>query len=63
VIAAGEQQTGCTVHFVSAEVDGGHIIAQSVVPVLSTDTPETLGMRVQQEEKQLLPRVISDLLR
>ena len=62
VLDAGERQSGCTVHYVSAEVDGGTIIAQSIVDVLSNDTPETLAQRVQQAEKNLLPRVIGDLL-
>ena len=62
VLAAGERRSGCTVHYVSAEVDGGTIIAQSIVDLLSNDTPETLAQRVQQAEKNLLPRVIGDLL-
>ena len=62
VLAAGERRSGCTVHYVSAEVDGGTIIAQSIVDVLSDDTPETLAQRVQQAEKNLLPQVIGDLL-
>jgi phosphoribosylglycinamide formyltransferase-1 len=62
VLAAGERRSGCTVHYVSAEVDGGTIIAQSIVDVLSNDTPETLAQRVQQAEKNLLPQVIGDLL-
>ena len=62
VLAAGERQSGCTVHYVSAEVDGGSIIAQATVPVLPNDTPDTLSARVQQEEKRLLPRTISTLL-
>ena len=61
VLAAGEQQSGCTVHYVSAEIDGGSIIAQSSVPVLPDDTPETLAQRVQQAEKNLLPSVVGDL--
>ena len=62
VLAAGEQQSGCTVHFVSAEVDGGRIIAQSIVDIMPDDTPETLAQRVQQAEKNLLPQLIGDLL-
>ena len=62
VLAAGEEQSGCTVHYVSAEVDGGTIIAQSSVPVMPVDTPEKLAQRVQQAEKNLLPQVIGDLL-
>ncbi len=62
VLAAGDTIAGCTVHYVSAEVDGGSIIAQATVPVLPNDTPETLSARVQQEEKQLLPRTIATIL-
>ena len=45
----------------SAEVDGGSIIAQSIVPVMQDDTPDSLAQRVQQTEKNLLPQVIGDL--
>ena len=61
VLAAGEKQAGCTVHYVSAEVDGGSIIAQTTVSVEPDDTPETLSLRVQQAEKVLLPRVVGEL--
>ena len=61
VLAAGEKQAGCTVHYVSAEVDGGSIIAQTTVSVEPDDTPETLSQRVQQAEKVLLPRVVGEL--
>ena len=54
-LAAGVKMSGCTVHFVAAEVDSGPIIAQSVVPVLDGDTPETLGARVLEEEHKLYP--------
>jgi folate-dependent phosphoribosylglycinamide formyltransferase PurN len=50
------------VHYVSAVVDGGSIIAQATVPVLPNDTPESLSARVQQEEKRLLPRTIADIM-
>ena len=62
VLAAGDTTAGCTVHYVSAEVDGGSIIAQTTVPVLPNDTPDSLVARVQQEEKQLLPRTIEAIL-
>jgi phosphoribosylglycinamide formyltransferase-1 len=62
VLAAGDKEAGCTVHYVSAEVDGGRIIAQSIVSVQASDTPETLALRVQQEEKKLLPQIIGRLL-
>jgi phosphoribosylglycinamide formyltransferase-1 len=62
VLAAGDTEAGCTVHYVSAEVDGGSIIAQATVPVLPNDTPDTLSARVQQEEKRLLPHTIADIM-
>ena len=62
VLQAGDKVAGCTVHYVSAEVDGGSIIAQTTVPVLPNDTPDTLSQRVQQAEKQLLPRTIATIL-
>ena len=43
---------GCSIHFVTEELDGGPIIARSVVPVLSTDTPDTLAARVLRKEHQ-----------
>ena len=61
VLAAKDPIAGCTVHYVSADIDGGNIIAQSTVDVQDTDTAETLSMRVQEAEKQLLPRVIEEL--
>ena len=55
VLAYGAKVSGCTVHFVTAEVDGGAIIAQRSVPVENDDTPETLQQRVLAVEHQLLP--------
>lgn len=49
-----ETITGCTLHYVTATVDEGPIILQKEVPVLPTDTPETLKERVQQAEQQAL---------
>ena len=51
---------GCTVHFVTPDVDGGPIIAQADVPVLSGDDPETLAARVLEVEHRLLPAVVAD---
>jgi phosphoribosylglycinamide formyltransferase-1 len=62
VLNAGETEAGCTVHYVSAEVDGGSIIAQATVNVEPNDTPETLLLRVQQTEKILLPKVVGELV-
>ncbi|MGI6551999.1 MAG: phosphoribosylglycinamide formyltransferase [Bacillota bacterium] len=55
----GVKYTGCTVHFVNEELDGGPIIAQAVVPVLPEDTPESLAARILAEEHKLYPQVIS----
>jgi phosphoribosylglycinamide formyltransferase-1 len=60
VLQAQEKEAGCTIHYVSGEVDGGEIIAQATIEVLSNDTPETLSQRVQAEEKKLLPRIIGE---
>jgi phosphoribosylglycinamide formyltransferase-1 len=61
-IAAGVKISGCTVHFVAAEVDSGPIIAQSVVPMLDGDTPETLAARVLQEEHKLYPLALKRVI-
>ena len=56
----GVKLSGATVHFVSAECDGGPIIAQKAVKVLENDTPETLQRRIMEEaEWKLLPEAVS----
>lgn len=56
----GVKLSGATVHFVSAECDGGPIIAQKAVPVLPGDTPEILQRRIMEEgEWKLLPEAVS----
>jgi len=50
VIEAKETESGCTVHLVTEEVDGGAIVVQRRVPVVAEDTPETLKAKVQAEE-------------
>jgi phosphoribosylglycinamide formyltransferase 1 len=57
-IAAGVKLHGCTVHFVTPEVDAGPIIAQAAVPVLADDTPQRLSARVLRQEHQLFPLVV-----
>ena len=54
-LEAGMRLHGCTVHFVTAEMDGGPIIAQAAVPVLPDDTEERLQVRVQKAEHRLYP--------
>lgn len=57
-ISKGVKYSGCTVHFVNNEVDGGAIIDQEVVPVYFEDNAESLQKRVLEREHILLPRVI-----
>jgi len=58
VLDAGVMITGCTVHFVRAEMDTGPIVAQAAVPVLPGDTPESLGARVLEAEHHLYPHAL-----
>jgi len=57
-IDAGEDEHGVSIHFVTAELDGGPIIAQSRVAVLPDDDATSLATRVLVEEHKLYPRVI-----
>lgn len=62
VIAAGEKESGATVHFVNEEYDKGKILLQRAVPVLQGDTPEILAARVLACEHQLYPDALEKLL-
>lgn len=57
-IAAGAKLTGCTVHFVRAEMDDGPIVAQAAVPILNGDTEEVLAARVLKAEHRLYPHAL-----
>ena len=57
---SSDEVTGCTVHYVNEELDGGDIIAQKEVPILSDDTIDTLTRRIQLQEYALLPYVIDN---
>ena len=61
VLAAGESETGVTIHQVDAEYDRGPILAQAAVPVLPGDDVETLAARVQQRERALYVEVLQRL--
>ncbi len=61
VLAAGETETGATVHWVDNEYDHGQIISQKKCPVTAGDTPESLAQRVQAIERELLPDVIGKI--
>lgn len=63
VKAAGENQTGITIHEVDERYDHGSHIFQALTPVSPDDTPATIAKKVQQLEHQYYPRVIRDLLK
>lgn len=62
-IEAGDAKHGCSVHLVTTELDDGPILAQAEVPVLSSDTPDTLAARVLVEEHRLYPLALAELVR
>jgi len=59
--AYGARISGCTVHFVDAEVDHGPIIAQAAVPVLPDDDADALAARILEQEHRIYPRALADL--
>jgi phosphoribosylglycinamide formyltransferase-1 len=61
-IKAGCKFAGATVHRVTAELDHGPILAQAVVPVLPTDTADTLAARVLTQEHLIYPKALEELL-
>jgi phosphoribosylglycinamide formyltransferase-1 len=60
-LAAGVKTSGCTVHFVRAEMDAGPIIAQEEVPILPGDDEASLSARILQAEHQLYPRALQSV--
>lgn len=58
----GVAVSGATVHFVNADLDGGTIIAQAVVPVHDTDTVDVLSARILEQEHRLYPAAIATVL-
>ncbi len=62
-LAAGVPEHGTSVHYVSADLDGGPLIAQSRVPVYDGDTESQLAARVLEQEHRLLPEVINGIAR
>jgi phosphoribosylglycinamide formyltransferase-1 len=59
VLKRGVKLHGCTVHFVRHEMDTGPIIAQAALPVLASDTPDTLAARVLELEHRLYPLALT----
>lgn len=62
VIASGEKESGCTVHYVDVGADTGKIIAQAKVTVSQDDTAQSLQQKVLEQEHQLLPKVVAKLI-
>lgn len=58
-LQAGDREHGCSLHFVTEELDGGPLIAQARVTVAANDTAESLSKRVQKQEHRLYPRVLA----
>ncbi len=57
-LEAGVKRHGCTVHFVTADLDHGPIVIQAAVAVRDDDTPQTLGARVLKQEHVVYPRAV-----
>jgi phosphoribosylglycinamide formyltransferase-1 len=57
-LQAGVTISGCTAHLVSLEVDTGPILVQAAVPVMESDTRETLAQRIHQQEHRILPLAV-----
>lgn len=58
-LQAGDTESGCTVHYVSAGVDEGELLAQARVRVFTGDTPDTLAARVLEAEHRLYPAALA----
>lgn len=59
-LAAGCRVAGCTIHFVTPELDCGPIISQGVVPIFDNDTADNIAARVLKVEHRLLPQAVAD---
>jgi phosphoribosylglycinamide formyltransferase 1 len=62
-LAAGDLEHGCSVHWVTPELDGGAVIAQARVPIIAGYTEETLAARVLIEEHRLYAKVLGAILK
>ena len=57
-LEAGDSEHGCSVHFVTEELDGGPLVVQAVLPVMAGDTAESLASRVHRQEHQIYPLAV-----
>lgn len=55
---AGDKEHGASVHFVTAELDGGPVVIQATVPIITGDTADTLAKRVLQQEHKIYPLAV-----
>ena len=62
VVAAGETESGITIHLVNEDVDGGRILFQAKTPVTPTDTPADLETKIHRLEQQYFPQVVASTL-
>ncbi|WP_125711673.1 phosphoribosylglycinamide formyltransferase [Companilactobacillus kedongensis] len=60
---SGENSTGVTIHYIDEGVDTGSIIRQETVPILDSDTVDTLEQRVHDKEHEIYPEVVLNLLK
>ncbi len=61
-LEAGCRVAGCTIHFVTPELDCGPIISQGIVPILDSDTPDDVAARVLTVEHRLFPQAVADFV-
>lgn len=57
-LEAQDREHGCSVHFVTEELDGGPLVVQAVIPVESEDTPSSLALRVHAQEHRIYPLAV-----
>lgn len=60
VIAAGEKESGITIHYVDEHYDNGDVIFQATCPVLENDTPDTLAEKIYKMEHENFPRIVEE---
>ena len=57
-LEAGDSEHGCSVHFVTEELDGGPLVVQAIIAVESDDSPQSLAQRVHAQEHQIYPLAV-----
>ena len=62
VISSNSEKSGCTVHLVTEEIDGGPVLAQACVSIKSDDTAESLAAKVLKEEHKLYPKAVNEFI-